>query len=120
LIRRGEKIGGVVIDEGNWWDVGNREAYLQLHRDLKDLNFPAYPLVDQNWRKPVHETAVVDADAELRGCSVVSRDCEVSAGATLEDTILWPGAQIASHTWLQNCIVRSHRKAAGVHRNIDI
>ena len=120
LIRRRAKIGGVVIDKGNWWDVGNRQSYLQLHRDLKDLHFPGYPLDDENWKQPVHETAIVDKDAELRGCSVVGPDCEVSTGATLEDTILWSGAQIASHTWLQNCIVRSHRKAAGVHRNLDI
>jgi mannose-1-phosphate guanylyltransferase len=119
LIRRGEKLGGVVIDEGHWWDVGNREAYLQLHRDLRQLNFPAYSMEDA-WKKPIHETAIVDPSAELHGCSVVGKNCEVSIEVTLEDTILWPGAQIASHTWLQNCIVRSHRKAAGVHRNLDI
>jgi NDP-sugar pyrophosphorylase family protein len=119
VIRR-EKLGGVVINEGNWWDVGTRESYLQLHRDLQELEFPSFPVDDRNWKARVHETAAVDANAELRGCSVVGRDCEVSSGATLEDTILWPGAKIASHTWLQNCIVRSHRKVAGVHRNIDI
>ena len=120
LIRRGEKLGGVVIDEGNWWDVGNREAYLQLHRDLAALNFPAYPVNDRNWKKSVHQTAIVDQSAQLKGCSVVGQNCHVGAGAILEDTILWPGAQIASLSHLQNCIVRSHRKAAGVHRNIDI
>lgn len=119
LIRRGEKLGAVVIDEGHWWDVGNREAYLQLHRDLPQLNFPSYSIEDA-WKKPVHETAIVDPSARLDGCSVVGKNCEVSIGVNLEDTILWPGAQIASHTWLQNCIVRSHRKAAGVHRNLDI
>jgi mannose-1-phosphate guanylyltransferase len=120
LIRRGEKLGGVVIDEGNWWDVGNREAYLQLHRDLGSLNFPAYPVDDRNWKKSVHQTASVDPSAQLRGCSVIGKDCRVGEGAILEDTILWTGAQIASLSSLQNCIVRSHRNASGVHRNIDI
>jgi NDP-sugar pyrophosphorylase family protein len=119
LIRR-EQLGGVVIDEGNWWDVGNRDAYLQLQRDLARLNFPAYPVAERNWNRPVHEFAIVDPSVQLRGCSVIGKNCEVSLGVTLEDTILWPGAQIASHAWLQNCIVRSRRKAAGVHRNIDI
>ena len=120
LIRRGEKLGGVVIDEGHWWDVGNRDAYLQLHRQLATLNFPNYPVGDPDWRRPIHPSAIVDPTAKLRGCSVAGRDCRVEAGAILEDTILWPGAQIASRSELVGCIVRSHRNAAGTHRNIDI
>jgi len=120
LIRRGEKLGGVVIDEGHWWDVGNREAYLQLHRDLPSLNFPSYPVDDRDWQIPVHQAAIVDPTAQLRGCSVVGADSRVGEGAILEDTILWRGAQIASKSDLRSCIVRYHRKADGVHRNIDI
>ena len=120
LIRRGEKFGGIVIDEGNWWDVGNRDSYLQLHRDLSVLEFPTYPVNDPNWKRAVHHTALVHPSAELRGCSVVGENCTVGAGAILHDTILWPGAQIASQSRLQNCIVRTHRKAAGVHRDLDI
>jgi mannose-1-phosphate guanylyltransferase len=128
LIRRGEKIGGVVIDEGNWWDVGSRDAYLQLHRELSGkaglpaaaLKFPAYPVGDPQWKAPVHKTATVDPTAQLRGCTVVGRDCRVGAEVILEDTILWPGAQIASRSHLSGCIVRTHKTAQGVHRNIDI
>ena len=120
LIRAGEKIGGVVIDEGNWWDVGNRASYLQLHRDLLRLKFPAYRVGDPNWKTTVHESATVDASAELRGCSVVGRNCEVGAGAILDDTILWAGAQIASKSHLLGCIVRTHRRVEGIHQGIDI
>jgi mannose-1-phosphate guanylyltransferase len=120
LIRRGEKLGGVVIDQGHWWDVGNREAYLQLHRDLPSLDFPSYPVDDPDWRISVHQTAIVDPTVQLRGCSVVGADCRVGEGAILEDTILWPGVQIASRSDLRGCIVRSRCKASGVHRNIDI
>jgi mannose-1-phosphate guanylyltransferase len=138
-IRRGEKIGGAVIDEGNWWDVGNRDAYLQLHRQLSSggnvqiaaalakppllasaFNFPTYPVDDAEWRRPIHPTAIVDPTAHLRGCSVVGRDCRVGPGAVVEDTILWPGAQIASRSELHRCIVRTHQKVSGTHRNIDI
>jgi mannose-1-phosphate guanylyltransferase len=120
MIRRGDKLSGVVIDDGNWWDVGNRDAYLQLHQDLLPLPFPNYPVDDADWKKPVHETAMVDATAKLRGCSVVGPDCRVGAETILENTILWTGAQIASRSELVGCIVRSHEKVAGTHRNIDI
>jgi hypothetical protein len=33
---------------------------------------------------------------------------------------LWPDAQIASQSQLHGCIVRSQKKASGIHRNIDI
>jgi mannose-1-phosphate guanylyltransferase len=120
MIRRGEKLGGIVIDEGHWWDVGNREAYLQLHRDLPALKFPSYPVDDPNWRLPTHKTATVDPTAQLRGCSVVGADCRVGADAILEDSIVWPGSQIASRSELSGCIVRSRQKVQGIHHNIDI
>jgi mannose-1-phosphate guanylyltransferase len=120
LIRENEKLGGVVINDGHWWDVGNREAYLQLHRELLTLKFPAYFIDDPNWKTPVHNTAAVDQTAQIRGCSVVGAKCRVGAGATLEDTILWPGSQIASRSKLHGCIVRCAQKAEGTHLNQDI
>ena len=68
---------------------------------------------------PVAADAVVDP-------SVVSpflfggARCRVGADAILENTILWPGAQIASRSHLRNCIVRSDRKAEGEHNDSDI
>ena len=121
-IRRGGKIGGVVIDEGNWWDVGNRDAYLQLHRELSQSDaFPAYPVGDPHWKAPVHETAMVDPTAQLRGCTVVGKDCRVGADVFLEDTILWPGAQIASRS-RAHLVVSSalRKKSRALHHNIDI
>ena len=120
LIRRGEKLGGVVINEGQWWDVGNREAYLKLHRELPGLNFPSYSVDDLEWKKPIHKSATIDPTAQFRGCSVAGKGCTVGTGAVLEDTILWPGAQIASRSNLQGCIVRSHQKVSGTYRNLDI
>ena len=67
-----------------------------------------------------HATAIVDPSAQLRGGSVVGKDCRVGAGAVLEETILWPGAQIASKSELVGCIVRARKTVTGTHRNIDI
>jgi NDP-sugar pyrophosphorylase family protein len=68
----------------------------------------------------VHPSATVDPSAQTRGCSVVGQDCRVGAGVILEDTILWPGAQIASKSELFGCIVRARKIATGTHRNVDI
>jgi mannose-1-phosphate guanylyltransferase len=120
LIRRGEKLGGVVIDDGHWWDVGTREAYLQLHRELPRLSFPPYEVDDLNWRTSRHPTAVIESGAQLRGCSVAGAGARVGAGAILDDTILWPDAQVASQSALRNCIVRQGRSAEGALTGADI
>ena len=120
MIRRGAKLGGAVIDEGQWWDVGTRAAYLQLHRDLPALPFPRYGAADEAWRANVHPSARIATGAQLRGCSVVGAGAEVGADAVLIDTIVWPGAQIASRSQLTNCIVRADRAIAGIHRDTDI
>ena len=120
MIRRGAKLGGVIIDEGEWWDVGTRAAYMQLHRDLPKLAFPQYPMDQPDWRAAIHPTAQLDAAAQLGGCSVVGARAHIGAGAKLQDTIVWSGAQIASRSELRNCIVRAHRKAEGTLSDTDI
>jgi NDP-sugar pyrophosphorylase family protein len=73
-----------------------------------------------DWWALLHPSAVVDPSARIRGCSVVGKDCRVGAGAVLDDTILWPGAQIASKSELVGCIVRARKTITGNHRNVDI
>lgn len=42
MIRKGEKLGGIVIDEGEWRDLGNRTEYLRVHRDLQAEAPPSF------------------------------------------------------------------------------
>jgi mannose-1-phosphate guanylyltransferase len=118
-IGQGGKIGGVVLETGKWLNLGSRAEYFDVHRSILADWGPAY-VKGTDWKAPVHKTARVDPTAQLRGCTVVGKDCRVGAGAVLEDTILWPGAQIASRSHLSGCIVRTHKTAEGVYRNIDI
>jgi NDP-sugar pyrophosphorylase family protein len=57
--------------------------------------------------------ATIDPSAEVRGCSSIGVGCHIGAGALIDDSILWPGAQIASQSQLKGCIVRTHRSAEG-------
>ena len=115
MIRQGDAIGGVVIDEGDWRDLGARDEYLRVHRDLlaDGGSFPRYGAPDPGWRQWVHPTAAVALDARLLGASVVGANARVGAGAVLEDTILWPGSEIASSSRLKRCIVRISHQAGG-------
>jgi mannose-1-phosphate guanylyltransferase len=119
-IKQGGKIGGFVMNDGKWFNIGSRAQYLDVHRIILRDDWKPYYVKIHDWPERIAKSAVVDASAEVRGCSVVGSDCRVGAEAILEDTILWSGAQIASQSRLQGCIVRSEKKASGIHRNIDI
>ena len=115
-----EKLGAVVIDEGDWWDLGNRTEYLAAHRCVRNGQFPRYAGESANtWRADVHPTARLDRTATVKG-SVVGADVVVSAGADVVDSILWPGSSVAEGASLKNCIVRTGEIASGTHVDEDI
>ena len=119
-IGQGGRIGGVALDDGHWFNIGSRSEYLDVHRLISREHWkPDYVKVSE-WPQAVAKSAVVDPSAELRGCSIVGERCRVGAEAILEDTILWPDAEIASQTFLEACIVRSQKKVSGIHRNLVI
>jgi len=119
-IGRGGKIGGVVLDDGKWFNIGARAEYLEVHRIIKEERWkPAY-VTSAGWPVRIAADAVIDPSARVAGFCSVGAGCRVDAEAILENTILWPGAQIASRSHLRNCIVRSHRKAEGKQSDTDI
>ena len=110
----GGKIGGVVLNEGRWFNLGSRAEYLAVHRMIVDESWRPDYVQPSAWPIRVAPDATVDPSAQVRGCSSIGAGCHLGAGAIVEDSILWPGAQIASHSRLNRCIVRTHRSAGGV------
>ena len=112
-IAAGGRIGGVVIEEGRWFNLTSPNDYLVLHRIITTEKWrPGFP-IEEEWPVQVAADAKIEPGAQLLGCSSVGAGCTVAAGATVEDSILWPGAKIASRAHLQRCIVRTHRYAEG-------
>ena len=119
-IAQGARIGGVVMDDGKWFNIGSRTEYLEVHRTILRENWKPDFVKTREWPECKASSAIVDSSAQLRGCTVVGQNCRVGADAILEDTILWPDAEIASQSRLEACIVRSRKKVTGIHRDIDI
>ena len=111
LIQQG-KLGAIVLDEGDWWDLGSRAAYLDAHQALASSGRNPLPAI--------HPTAHVSDDAKLSGLNIIGPDATVEAGAELEDCILWPGAYASSQARLKRCIVRSGITAADKHEGADL
>jgi mannose-1-phosphate guanylyltransferase len=109
MIRAGARLGGVVIDEGHWWDLGSREHYLDVHRDLMANQAPP-------WIDP---TARVEAGAQLEGATAIGARARIGAGAVLRDCLVWDGGEVAPGAMLERCIVTGGPRAEGRHVDVD-
>jgi mannose-1-phosphate guanylyltransferase len=119
-IRQGGRIGGVVLNEKKWFNIGTRAHYLEVHRVILTEHWkPGYVNMPE-WPISIAPDALVSPRVQLSGVYSIGAGCSVGEDAILEDTILWPGAQIASRSHLRNCIVRSHQKAQGALHDLDI
>lgn len=107
MIREGAALGGIVIDDGQWWDLGSREQYLAVHRRL-----PAGP-----WVSP---EAQVATGVQLGGAVAIGAGARIGPGARLHDTIVWPGAEIAADAVLERCVVTGRHPVAGAHIDADL
>lgn len=99
------RLGAIVLDDGVWLDLGNRESYLEAHRVL-DLGPRIHPL------------AVVEPGAVIRK-SIVGPGAVIESGAVISNSVVWPEARVAGDARLDQCIVCSGMTASGTHRRVD-
>ena len=119
-IGQGAKVGGVLLNERKWFNIGSRAGYLEVHRTIADESWkPAY-VTEHTWPVRIAPDAEIDPSARLDGVCSIGAGARIGRDAVLKNTIVWPGAQIASRSDLRNCIVRSHQKAEGILRDADI
>jgi mannose-1-phosphate guanylyltransferase len=119
-MKQGAHVGGVVLDQGEWFNIGSRREYLGVHRIIHETGWRPDYVAEPDWPNSIAESALIDVEARIEGFSVLGAECRVGAGAVVRDTIVWPGADIASRTELQSCIVRSRKAVHGSHHDADI
>ena len=90
LARQG-RLGAIVLDEGDWRDLGDPAAYLAAHRELALA--PA-----------IHPEAIVHPTATVER-SVIGPRAEIAAGAVLRDSVVWPGAKVGAGEAVLSTIV---------------
>jgi len=100
------RLGCVVLDEGEWFDLGERVSYLEAHQHL--------PMA-----QAIHPTAQVAADAVIER-SWIGAGAEIGAGAVIRDSVVWPRAIVGAGAHLQRCIVYADQVVTGHHANADL
>lgn len=122
MIQKSHALGGVVIDDGQWWDLGTREKYLDAHRFFAQphFGFHAERMVNgQPWPQWVHPSARVASGACLAGATAIGSGALVGDRARLTDCVLWENARVEPGSILQNCIITAGQTASGTRENLD-
>jgi NDP-sugar pyrophosphorylase family protein len=100
------QLGAVVLDEGVWLDLGDRESYLQAHR--------------QSGLGPaIHPLAKVDSGARVER-SVIGPGAIVENGAVVRDSVVWAGGRVLANAVLDRCVVFAVAAAGGIFQDSDI
>ncbi len=117
----GGRVGGVVLDENEWFNVGTREEYLRVHRVIAESGWrPAYLAAGDAWPVRVDPTAEVADDAAVDGATIVGARSRVGSGADLRGCVVWNDAEIGAGADLDRCVVRDFQVATGTRAGEDL
>jgi len=116
-IRAGERVGGVVVDEGEWSDLGDRETYLDA-LTLPARGFPAWG--SEGVGERIAASASVDESARVDALSCLGDSAVVGAEARIEESILWAGARVEPGATLRRVVVRNGGAARGDLADVDV
>jgi mannose-1-phosphate guanylyltransferase len=119
-LRSGGKIGGVVLNEREWFNIGSRSEYLKVHEVISRRRWRPDYLQSEDWPVAVAADAQVAAGARLKGFYAIGSGCSVEGSTLIEDSILWEGATIRAGSILRSCVVAGSLVISGRHENADL
>ncbi len=85
------RLGAIVLDEGDWRDLGDPAAYLAAHRELA-------------LGPEIHPEAIIDPTATVER-SVIGPRAEIGAGAVVRDSVVWPEEKVGTGEFVESRIV---------------
>jgi len=120
-LKAGGKIGGVLLEENQWFNVGTRVEYLRLHQFIATQGWlPRYfRSSGTEWPVRVEPSAKVSANSRIEGVSYVGNNCSIDRDVSIEDSILLPGSSLASGVSMRSCIVAGIDVPAGNYVGMD-
>jgi mannose-1-phosphate guanylyltransferase len=118
-MKSGGKIGGVLLEESRWFNLGSRKEYLSAHRVIaRETWVPDY-LRGRSWPVQSDPSARISPGSHVAGGSYVGARCTVERDVFLEDSILFPGSIVPRGTTLRSCVVAGVRIEQGSYLETD-
>ena len=119
MIKSGETVQGIVINDGHWSDLANVTAYWQAHRMLAAQEFRlAYPFL--TLPHAIHPTAYVPDSCAQIDLVAIGAHCHIAPHSRLEESILWNNVRLSSGTHLVGSIIRNDQHLSGEYKNIIV
>lgn len=129
LMTDGHSLYGLPV-EGYWCDVGSKESYMEVHRDILDgkakIFVPGVHAREGLW---VAESAKIDADAQLGNRVVIGENVRVRSGAQVgeytvidDNCIIGQGVRIAHSVVLGDTFIGRQSEVSGaiLCRHVDV
>jgi NDP-sugar pyrophosphorylase family protein len=110
LLRSGRRVGGVVIDEGDWFDIGNIDSYMEVHSIIASRH-QGISYLPEGWPSLIQSGACINPTAKLLGCTIVGEGACIGESARLENVIVWPGENVVAGSTLKNAVICNGRVA---------
>jgi NDP-sugar pyrophosphorylase family protein len=126
LVERGETFIAYVYN-GYWIDIGTRDNYTQVHRDIMDHRFTAPPFegTPQNFALVAPDAriedgaqvqgpcfvdggAIIKSGAIVAPYSVIGRQCHVEEDARIDASIIWANTRIGRDATVRHSILGRH------------
>jgi mannose-1-phosphate guanylyltransferase len=114
-LKAGAKIGGVVLEEDRWFNVGTRAEYLRLHQAIASEGWSPRYIHDVEWPVRIERSARISATSTIEGASYVGDDCRVDRDVFITDSILLAGSSVASGVSMRSCIVGGATVSSGIY-----
>jgi mannose-1-phosphate guanylyltransferase len=118
-IGRGGQVRGSVVEDGRWFNIGNRAEYLRIHRVIAREGWRPGYLKEASWPAPVDSSANVSPSAEISEDSWVGPNSVIESGAKLRNAIAWPNSTIRTRVELTQCVVAGREVGEGVFDQHD-
>ena len=111
MIEEGLPVFGY-LHKGYWIDMGNREQYLQVHKDA--LNGKVSLKTDLS-RNPqgvsivppvvIGEDCRIESNARIGPYAVLGNGCHVKNNSVVENSVLWDGVTVGAHCRVRRSIL---------------
>jgi mannose-1-phosphate guanylyltransferase len=104
-IRDRDRVGGVVLDGQQWFNIGSRVEYLGIHRTVANSGWRPSYLTEVNWPTTIADSAVVSEGVDIAGACWIGSDSRIESRTILRDVVVWPHSTVRSGAHLSECVV---------------
>ena len=112
-MREGAQVGGALLDQGQWFNIGSVTEYFEVHRFVSVNDW--HPTYVKAWPPRLDADVEIGGGVELEGFSWVGSGARIGPDVRLRDSIVWPRAEVVAGAHLHRCVVAGPCLEAGDH-----